>query len=370
MKWFLVFFLSLIVCIPLGVQANERTIDLENRFSAFLDFKLHPRLFRYWKEGSFQLSFSGSSPIFLKEKNEVLGFYIPLSQYSWSGVLSLSLWEKKLSLPYSYTLPEKNPLDYDIFSDMFDLHLQERSLSCEIAATRDILSTLLGKDISEDTLLKILPKSSFYNKLPETPWIYALWGNPEEWFVGLIDDTTTTLAKQKLMTGYGVYEAPIQKVVTAYGLKSSILNKKMHHDTFWAQEQLTLLLTELEKGNMVQLWGDWCTHPLYDDGILPSKKDITLEQARQKISAKNGCYNWNSERELIWNYYDTQGNLMQHIGLDGEHAFILLGWKGDKENPTHIRVWDTDTGYHMYPTGEWMRKWEKMDYRSLIIQEN
>jgi hypothetical protein len=38
-------------------------------------------------------------------------------------------------------------------------------------------------------------------------------------------------------------------------------------------------------------------------------------------------------------------------------------------SPTHIRVWDTDTGYHLYPVVEWMRKWEAMDYRSIIISK-
>ena len=53
--------------------------------------------------------------------------------------------------------------------------------------------------------------------------------------------------------------------------------------------------------------------------------------------------------------------------LEENICFYLLGYNGTINNPTHIRVWDTDTGYHEYPTHEWMRKWELMKYKSLII---
>lgn len=49
---------------------------------------------------------------------------------------------------------------------MYSLDLQQRDLSCESAATSDIISTILGKDISEDEIVGLLPKSIYYNKLP------------------------------------------------------------------------------------------------------------------------------------------------------------------------------------------------------------
>jgi hypothetical protein len=75
----------------------------------------------------------------------------------------------------------------------------------------------------------------------------------------------------------------------------------------------------------------------------------------------------NQDRTLSWSYVNNVGVYVSHEGLDGQHAFILLGWKWDINNPSHIRVWDTNTGYHEYETIEWMRKWEAMDYRSVII---
>jgi hypothetical protein len=53
--------------------------------------------------------------------------------------------------------------------------------------------------------------------------------------------------------------------------------------------------------------------------------------------------------------------------ISGEHAFILLGYIGSLEKPSHIIVFDTDTGRHIYPYSEWMRKWALMEYRSLLI---
>jgi hypothetical protein len=55
--------------------------------------------------------------------------------------------------------------------------------------------------------------------------------------------------------------------------------------------------------------------------------------------------------------------------LSGEHAFILLGYIWPRIRPTHIIVWDTDTGRHIYPMDEWMRKWWLLDYRALEIHE-
>jgi hypothetical protein len=41
---------------------------------------------------------------------------------------------------------------------MYQLSLQEKALSCESAASADILETFLFKKIHEDTVIKILPK--------------------------------------------------------------------------------------------------------------------------------------------------------------------------------------------------------------------
>ncbi len=57
------------------------------------------------------------------------------------------------------------------------------------------------------------------------------------------------------------------------------------------------------------------------------------------------------------------------VGLSGEHAFVLLGYIGSPSRPSHLIVWDTYTGRHIYPISEWMRKWSLIQYRSLIISQ-
>ncbi len=92
---------------------------------------------------------------------------------------------------------------------MFQLHLQEKALSCESSASADILATLIGKKVLETEVISLLPKSNFYNKLPEKRGSQTLWGNPQEGFVGHIENTGSIIAKQNQMTGYGVYEKPM-----------------------------------------------------------------------------------------------------------------------------------------------------------------
>ncbi|MDQ7023166.1 MAG: hypothetical protein Q9M97_06615 [Candidatus Gracilibacteria bacterium] len=105
---------------------------------------------------------------------------------------------------------------------------------------------------------------------------------------------------------------------------------------------------------MVQVWGDICTNPKYYSG-------------KETICKIRGKLSWNYKRELKWKYKDENGNYKDYIGLNGEHAFYLLGYKGNYLNPTNIIIWDTMTGKHTYPTSEWMRKWGKMQYRSIVV---
>ena len=56
--------------------------------------------------------------------------------------------------------------------------------------------------------------------------------------------------------------------------------------------------------------------------------------------------------------------------LNGEHAFILLWYRWDINNPTHITVYDTLTWIHNYETSEWIRKWWQLNNRSVIIAKD
>lgn len=109
------------------------------------------------------------------------------------------------------------------------------------------------------------------------------------------------------------------------------------------------------------LWADWCTDPRYEDGIV--SRDRTQIMRAFPLAAKNTCSRLNLDRRFTWQ--TMEGKIVE--ALDGDHVFVLLGYIGKKENPSHIIVWDTDTGRHIYPLREWMRKWSLMDNRSLII---
>ena len=80
----------------------------------------------------------------------------------------------------------------DTYKSYNNLVLQKRPLSCEIAATAGILSTLLEKPVSEDDLEPILSRS-FYGVGKDD---LGFWGDPERGFVGDI------YGSQRKLTGY------------------------------------------------------------------------------------------------------------------------------------------------------------------------
>ena len=118
---------------------------------------------------------------------------------------------------------------------------------------------------------------------------------------------------------------------------------------------------------MVQLWWDWCTNPIFEDWII-DKTEIDAKKVALWYSWKNYCSTFKKERKLEWYYKDWE-LYKKHIGLIWEHAFYLLWFEWKIDNPSKIIVWDTDTWYHKYDIKEWMRKWGRMDYRSIIISK-
>lgn len=280
---------------------------------------------------------------------------------------NFNLWESlnfvvETNTPTQETIQNNSSTDFNIREKFYDLSIQKKSLSCESSATSDILETLLSSKITEDDVINLLPKDSTFNSLPRWQDWKRIWWNPNVSFVWNIDN-----ASQNDYTWYGVYEQPIAYVYNQYGFETEILNIKNHDQVLTPEYHLSYILKKLEKWNMVQLWGDWCTDPNYEDWILENMNSVDKNNLWDFVSAKNTCeYIWDN-RTLKWHYYDESWELVQHTALSWEHAFILLGWKWDISNPSHIRVWDTDTGYHMYETVEWMRKWEAMDYRSIVI---
>lgn len=258
--------------------------------------------------------------------------------------------------------------DLDISGNFYSKRIQAKELSCESSATSDILSTLLNKNITEDDVISKLPKSWYWTAAYVENW-KKYWWDPDVWFVGYIDKfpKSWVWALQWKYEWYWVNEAPIAKVYSDYWIKTDIINKYTRKN-FWINSdnsQLTYILKEINKWNYVQLWGDTCTYPTEEDWTYSWK--LTTEKANNGTIGKNNCVYPFSARTLTWYYKKADWTEKKITWLNGEHAFYLLWYKWTVENPTHIIVWDTNTGKHTYKTSEWLRKWWKMEFRSIIV---
>ena len=370
-KYFIFLILTVTLCLYnihfAGANSEASPKIINKNFQDFLSLKRFSPITDLYNSGDLKFEIISPEDFKIIKRWDKLVFWHAIDAKNSSWELIISLWERKRSIPLELQI-QRDTEDFSIADDMFQLSLQEKTLSCESSAAADIISSYFWRSLHEDEIIDILPKDPHYNMLPEEhPENITIWWNPNAWFVGYIDSTKDIIAKQKLMTGYGVYEQPLTQVYKKYWLQTQILNNSHYSNSFTSHVHLRYILEKLKRWYMVQLWWDWCTRDEYDDGVLESKKDFYNRNIWLSINAKNTCYNVNEPRELKWKYYNEKGELTDHIWLDGEHAFILLGWKWNISNPSHIRVWDTDTGYHEYPTKEWMRKWKRMDYRSLII---
>lgn len=267
--------------------------------------------------------------------------------------------------PYENVDMSSFPTNIDITGNFYKKSLQDKMLSCESSATSDILSTLLQKTVTEDDVIAKLDKSWYNQRSVWKDWV-RIWWNPNEWFVWYIDKNEYGVdAQQYNYDGYGVLEKPIAKVYNKYGFETSIITEENHTLEYTPKDHLFDLLWEINRGNYVQLWWDWCTNPAVDDGKY---KTITDKQANEWYTAKNTCVvDYRKSRNVIWYYEDENGEKQKHVWLNWEHAFYLLGYKWGFDNPTHVIVWDTYSGKHTYTYDEWMRKWSKMQYRSVII---
>jgi hypothetical protein len=219
-----------------------------------------------------------------------------------------------------------------------------------VAALSMVLDSLWSPR-SEDELIAELP---FY--LGAYSW--GIWWDPDREFVGSITGS------QRLATGYGVYPEPL----------ANIIKDEFHTEIFSSQatgdigekvarDKMSEYLSKVESGAKVVLWGDWCTTPENEDGILWGYKPSIIKLF--PIAGKNECQRVTKDRIFRWKTPEGK----DIVGISWEHAFVLLGYVGKRDSPSHIIVWDTDTGRHIYPTDEWMRKWSALDYRSLLIRD-
>lgn len=244
--------------------------------------------------------------------------------------------------------------------------IQKQTYSCEISSTADILSSITGENIEEKFLLKKLAKSSHYNQKAIQENGKMIWGNPNKGFVWYIDtDKNWEKASQRKLTGYWVYEKPIADIYHQYGLKTKIINKSHYKNDFNYKKHLTELLSEFKKWNYVQIWWDVCTDPK-EDSWEKGLYDITQADVDKWIYGKNNCWSFATNRNIEWNYQEN-GKYIQHRWLIWEHNFYLLWYVWSPIHPEKIILWDTATWKHSYSLKEFMRKWETMDYRSIII---
>lgn len=244
-------------------------------------------------------------------------------------------------------------------SDSFPYkRLQKYSLSCEIRASADIISAIKWKKIEEDELLENLEKTNFFDKKAiKFKWEY-LWWNPNYGFVWAINN-----AKQSEMTWYWVLETPISVLYKKYNISNKIITKKNYNFYYSQNQHLIELFIELNKWNFVQLWWDYTTNPEEDDWI---KEKVNQNNVDSWLNWKNYSKNWNKNRLIAWNYMENW-ELFKHIWLNWEHAFYLLWYEWEIDNPKKIIVWDTLTWKHTYNAKEWLRKWNIMDNRSIIV---
>lgn len=233
-------------------------------------------------------------------------------------------------------------------SSRYKLTLQKYKLSCEIAALRMIIEALSGKYVTEETLMREIPHYP-------GPYSNGIWWDPEKEFVW------SYTGAQANATGYGVYGMPLARFLDRKWYDNEYRNFHMEQ-WFQARDELSYALDSLEKWDHILLWADWCTTPEFDDGIV-EKIDLYIVR-NFKISWRNECERDASNRKLTWT---TPDNIVI-TGLSWEHAFLLLGYVGEKNNPSHVIVWDTDTGKHYYPVHEWMRKWNLLEYRMLVVK--
>ena len=252
---------------------------------------------------------------------------------------------------------------FSILQEFPNLRLQEYPLSCEISMVRNMLTVITGQGITENQIFDRLRGSFSYQKALSSEKdgkIIRLWGDPERGYVG------DPRWSQYQYTGYGVYEKPLAEVLYSYGFNSEIINAWDYPRRWLTQfSHLLLLLHALEQGKFVWLWGDICTDPQYEDGSIPMKK-FSQKHFREGLTGKNDCTSFSADRTLTW-YYEENGILRKIIWLSGEHTFILLWYRGTLDHPTHIEVFDTRTGIHVYPLEEWFRKWWLVENRSLIV---
>ncbi len=376
-----IFVLMLLLLLGTNITNAIKTIQIKQNNLTLIDYKNSPKKEKAVKEWKIKFFLSENKNIELinDSLNKKIYFKINGENISEKGFLNIKYKNNLAQIPYEVNYKKKIKIipkikkqtkksvknGLNIAGKMPYKRLQKRALSCEAAAAADIISYFKWKNINEYRVYDMMNKSMPY---PVHEGIGKnFWWNPDEGFVGHVWKFGEKNIKpsQRKMTWYWVYEKPVAKVFNKFWLKTEIINNSYYYEFFREKKHLELLLKSLEKWHMIQLWWDRCTDSKYEDWVI--SKNVSQKNVNAHKNGKNYCSTLNQNREMIWYYTKKKWGLQVHKWLIWEHAFYLLWYEWTIKNPSKIIVWDTNTGYHKYKTIEWMRKWKKMDYRSIII---
>lgn len=157
--------------------------------------------------------------------------------------------------------------------------------------------------VTEDELLNLIGFDT-------TPHIGNIWGNPNQAFVG-------NARGKQMTTGYGVHWGPIARVAKNY--------REAKEFSGWSIGQVT---TEVKKGNPVIIWG-------YSKSGKPTSWSTP---SGEKIRA-----------------------------VSGEHTYVIAGFVGPAENPTHIIVNDSLFGQIHLSRAAFDQKWASLGNSGVVV---
>lgn len=186
-------------------------------------------------------------------------------------------------------------------------HKQESSLSCEIASLHSVLLYygLKAEDVSEEKLFATLGQAEPTKKTAE-----GIWGDPDLAFVGSIK------GRQIDYSGYGVHWDPIAKLANKYltGFES------------FSNKDVPFIVSQLNKGAPVIIWGVTSTK---DGKVALSWKTLTGKEIN------------------TWN---------------GEHTFIVYGYRGPADNPKEFLIHDPYFGSQTWSSDKLLTMWKVYNY--------
>lgn len=194
------------------------------------------------------------------------------------------------------------------------VYYQSQRFECNLIATSMALA-YKGSSVSVGTLWSQVAKDST-PRTDDANGNIQTWGNPYSGFVGDINGEPN---------GYGVYWGPISSLANNY--RSTAVR------TGWNR---TSLLQEVEAGNPVVIWA----HNGYSYSV-------------------NGAVGSN----ISW---QTPGG-QSIYAIAGMHSYVVVGWIGNINNPTHIIVNDSNRGRWTITTSYFDGLWSYFNNSGVVI---